>query len=113
MGGNIDIITKQKKDVLKIPLTAIQKRLINGKFTRGVFIYKNEKAHFKQIKTGISGEDDIEATDGLKEGDIIISGPYSKLRKLKDGDRVKLMKRERKHGTVNHESKKIKGAGGE
>lgn len=113
MGGNIDIITKQKKDVLKIPLTAIQKRLINGKFTRGVFIYKNEKAHFKQVKTGISGEDDIEVTDGLKEGDIIISGPYSKLRKLKDGDRVKLMKRERKHGTVNYGSKKIKRAGGE
>ncbi|NIA23322.1 MAG: HlyD family efflux transporter periplasmic adaptor subunit, partial [Proteobacteria bacterium] len=112
MGGNIDIITKQKEDILKIPLTAIQKRLINGKFTKGVFLYKNGKALFKQVETGISGEDDIEVKDGLQEGDIIISGPYSKLRKLKDGDRVKLMKREKKHGTRKDRSARTKKAEG-
>ena len=99
MGGNIDIITKQKNDVLKIPLTAIQRRMIDGKFKKGVFLYKNGKAVFRFIKTGVSGEDDIEVVKGLNEGDTVISGPYSNLRKLKNGDRVKLMERKKTHSS--------------
>ena len=55
----------------------------------GVFLFDNGRARFKQIETGIKGDQDIVVTSGLNEGDEIIIGPYKSLRALKDDDQVK------------------------
>ena len=57
---------------------------------QGVFVINNGKASFKQVQTGITGTTDIEVTDGLKEGDEIITGSYKVLRTLKNGASVKV-----------------------
>lgn len=57
---------------------------------KGVFIVRDGKAHFVPIKTGIAGQKNIEVTDGLAQTDTVISGPYSVLRTIKDGDKVDL-----------------------
>jgi HlyD family secretion protein len=57
---------------------------------QGVFVVRNGKAEFVQVKTGITGITDIEVLDGLKEGDEIVTGSYRALRSLKHGARVKV-----------------------
>lgn len=56
---------------------------------QGVFVLKNGKAEFAVVKTGITGDTDIEITSGLTEADKIITGPFRQLRNLKSGTPVK------------------------
>jgi len=60
------------------------------KETEGVFIAKDLKVQFVPIKTGIAGEKYFEVLSGLKEGDEVITGPFSAVRELKDGVVVKI-----------------------
>jgi HlyD family secretion protein len=57
---------------------------------QGVFVISQGKAAFKPVQTGITGTTEIEVTDGLKEGDEIITGSYKVLRTLKNGASVKV-----------------------
>jgi HlyD family secretion protein len=58
---------------------------------QGVFVLKNKKeAVFVPVTTGISGTTDIEVTNGLKEGDEIVTGSYKVLRTLRNGASVKI-----------------------
>lgn len=56
---------------------------------QGVFVVRNNKAEFVEVKTGITGITDIEVLSGLNEGDDIITGSYRALRTLRPGARVK------------------------
>ena len=56
-----------------------------------VFIYsmKDKKAHFRKVKTGIQDNNYIEILSGLKEGEEVISGPYTAVAKtIHDGQYV-------------------------
>jgi HlyD family secretion protein len=66
-----------------------------GEEKDGVFVVEKDKAVFKPVKTGIMGETDIEITDGLKDGQEIVTGSYKTLRTLKDDARIKVEKRKR------------------
>jgi HlyD family secretion protein len=58
---------------------------------QGVFVLRNKKeAVFVPVTTGISATTDIEVTDGLKEGDEIVTGSYKVLRTLRNGASVKV-----------------------
>ena len=50
----------------------------------------NKDAVFVPVATGISGPTDIEVTNGLKEGDEIVTGSYKVLRTLRNGASVKV-----------------------
>ena len=55
-----------------------------------VFVVENGVAHQRPVKTGISDDTFIEVTEGLKEGDQVVTGSYRVLtRTLKDGSLVK------------------------
>lgn len=58
----------------------------------GVFVLDKttKKAQFKPVQTGITGNTDIEVTNGLNEGDEIVTGSYKVLRSLKNGAGVKV-----------------------
>jgi HlyD family secretion protein len=57
----------------------------------GVFVVGTDKvARFRPVKTGITGETDIEILDNLKEGEEIVSGSFQTLRTIKDGASVKI-----------------------
>ncbi len=58
----------------------------------GVFVLESGVARFTPVATGITGDLDIEAASGVKEGEEIITGPFRILRSLKDKDRVALEK---------------------
>ena len=57
---------------------------------QGVFVVTGKKAIFRPVKTGISGVTDIEVTDGLQQGDEIVTGSYKALRTLKPESPVKV-----------------------
>jgi HlyD family secretion protein len=61
-----------------------------GQEKDGVFVVQGEKAVFTPVKTGIMGETDIEVTEGVADGQEIVTGSYRTLRNLKDQARLKV-----------------------
>jgi HlyD family secretion protein len=56
----------------------------------GVFVVQGDKAVFTPVKTGIMGETDMEITQGLADGQEIVTGSYRTLRTLQDQARLKV-----------------------
>lgn len=57
---------------------------------KGVFVVRDGKAVFLEVETGIADQQNIEIIEGLAEGDEVITGSFRILRRLKDGDAVKV-----------------------
>jgi HlyD family secretion protein len=58
---------------------------------QGVFIVGGDnKAEFRKVDTGITGQTDIEVLSGVSPGDTIVTGSYKAIRTLKPGTRVKI-----------------------
>jgi len=56
----------------------------------GVFVVKDGKAQFRQVKVGISSQKYFEVKSGLEAGEKVVSGNFKAIRELKDGQRVKI-----------------------
>jgi HlyD family secretion protein len=98
-----DILTGFRPKALTVPLQALVVRDAERKPSdppaagppkeeEGVFMMEGGKATFRAIKTGLLGELSVEVLDGVKEGDVIITGPFKDLRALKPGDLVREQK---------------------
>ena len=72
MTGNVDVIIAQKQNVLRLPITAINPR--NGRATVQVEL-PDGTLESRQVTTGLKGDDDIEITSGLSEGDKVVVTP--------------------------------------
>jgi len=105
------IATASRQNVLSIPVQALtvrqkgqlqpanaknappqnpaQRRAMNEEL-QGVFVVKDGKAVFKPVKTGISGNTDIEVVDGLSDGEQIIMGSYQVIRTIRNEAKVKI-----------------------
>ena len=115
LNATAEITTNKKEKVLAIPIQAVVVREVSkegkvvdptalqasegepggvprakGEEKEGVFVVNNGQVAFRPVKTGIIGETEIEVTDGLKEGDEIVTGSYKTLRTLKDEAKIKL-----------------------
>jgi len=75
----------------KMRATAVAAR---ARDREGVFVMESNVVKFVPVDTGLTGDLDIEAKDGVKEGQEIVTGPFKVLRVLKDGDKVVLEKPE-------------------
>lgn len=52
------------------------------------------EAKLRKVKTGIQDNTYIHITEGLSEGEEVITGPYRAVSKtLKDGDKIKVVER--------------------
>lgn len=122
MTATVDIITKQRKGVVAVPISAIviktdtssvkqpytktdsdspaaPQRLGNEEKFECVFVKSNDEAKLRVVKTGIQDDSNIEILSGLKEGDVIITGPYNIVSKtLNPGDKIQV---KGKAGTEN------------
>ncbi len=56
----------------------------------GVFVVRGRLAEFTPIEVGIAGERYFEVLSGFEAGDEVITGPFSSVRELNDGDTVKI-----------------------
>ena len=112
MTATVDIITTRKENVMGVPIsavvvksdtTAVKKFEIedpnseenkvkpkSDKKYECVFVKVGDKAKIRIIKTGIQDDTNIEVISGLKQGDVVITGPYTTVTKdLNSGDKVK------------------------
>ncbi|MBI5127375.1 efflux RND transporter periplasmic adaptor subunit [Candidatus Roizmanbacteria bacterium] len=69
MATSANIITDTKDDVLLIPTSAVTTE--NG--TSIVQVMKNGKPQTVEVEVGLSSDEQIEITSGLKEGDIVVT----------------------------------------
>ena len=125
MTASANITTKVNDSALSVPLQAVAARSVDQLAMKGqkrkdaetkyqadkdgfveiVFCIENGKAVARQVKTGIQGEDLIEVTNGLKEGDEIVTGSYRAISKDLDNgavvniDNTKKPERERPQGS--------------
>ena len=70
MNASATIVIEEKKDVLTIPVNALQER------KNEVFVYTSQSedgslSGEKTVKTGLSDGENVEITEGLSEGDTI------------------------------------------
>ena len=120
MSATVEIQTETAKDVLTVPIQSVTTRvaqdsldklneknktvknqgdeqveMISSKKKTGevqecVFLYADGIANQGNVKTGIQDNSYIQILSGLKEGQEVITGPYSAISKtLKDKDKVK------------------------
>ncbi|SFF93863.1 HlyD family secretion protein [Salegentibacter agarivorans] len=97
MTATVDIITNRKDNIIGVPISAI---VIKNDTTAGknedqkyeaVFLKEGEKAELRKVTTGIQDDSNIEITEGLEEGETVITGPYNTVTKsLKEGDDVEV-----------------------
>ena len=112
MTATVDIITKTKKNVLAVPISAVvvksdttavsvlDKKMPDEKEDKKevpksdkklecVFLKVGDKAKIRIVKTGIQDDTNIEILSGVKNGDNVITGPYTIVSKeLNSGDKV-------------------------
>ncbi|MEL6558283.1 MAG: efflux RND transporter periplasmic adaptor subunit [Bacteroidota bacterium] len=125
MTASVDIITQQKDGILTVPLSAVTTRSNKKKYGRDgddddeeeeetdpnkkekeeelkeiVFVNVDGVAEKREVKTGINDFDNIEILEGVKEGEQIITGPFLVVSKrLKDGDKVSEMEKNKRRGS--------------
>lgn len=58
--------------------------------TQGVFVVRDGRAVFTPVEIGIAGERHFEVLSGLTAGDRVITGPFSEVRQMADGEEVRL-----------------------
>jgi HlyD family secretion protein len=81
-------LTKKKANVAQASASSAKP---SKKELEGVFVVTPDRiVRFRPIKTGITGESEIEVLDSLKEGEEIVSGSFQTLRTIKDGAAVKV-----------------------
>ena len=100
-----DIITGTRRDVLSIPIQALtvrepedDKKNADGaddpstrrrnRAHEGIFVIEEDRAFFRHVTTGLTGERHFEILSGLEENSDIIIGPFETLRTIKDSTLV-------------------------
>jgi HlyD family secretion protein len=98
-----EIVTAHRQAVPTVPIQALTRRLRSGlegtgaqpdpeaaagDLVEGVLVVDGASIRFRPISLGISGDRYFEVTEGLSEGDLVVTGPFDVLRSLEDGDRV-------------------------
>lgn len=125
MTATADIQTRTVKDALSVPLAAVTTRDKKGEavgtkkddakqgnntnepqkntstddgLDEVVFVLQGDSINVKKVKvkTDVQDLNYIQIVTGLKEGEMVITGPYNLLKeKLKEGDKVKLVEKDK------------------
>ncbi len=83
MYARVRLISANKDNVLVVPKAAV----VTSQDRRGVFMVQNGQALFRPVVVGLEEPDRVEVTEGLKEGDQVVTTGASSLR---DGAKVLL-----------------------
>jgi HlyD family secretion protein len=123
MSGDASVATETHSDAVLVPIQAVtarsEKELAGDKpepapeaqtaatvkkparsaMVKVVFVRDGEVARLRRVETGLASDSDVEIVSGLKEGEVVVEGPYKALSKeLSDGKPVKLADPKKKDG---------------
>ena len=126
MTASLEILTDHRSGILAVPISAVASRSMKeenpentrkkaqasedemteaerrreesaGKKAEVVFVYKEGKAEMRKVETGIADFEQVEIIEGLKEGEQVVSGPFTAVTKsLESGDEVKIRENKKK-----------------
>jgi HlyD family secretion protein len=86
-----DLKKKDKEKSTSVAQADTNRDKQKKKELQGVFVIsKDKQARFRPVKTGITGDSEIEVLTGLHEADEVVSGSFQTLRTIKDGAAVKI-----------------------
>ena len=86
-----DLKKKKQKETGSVAQADTSKDKPKKKELEGAFVVnKDKQARFRPVKTGITGESEIEIKENLQEGEEVVSGSFQTLRTIKDGAAVKI-----------------------
>lgn len=103
LAANVDIVVDRTSGLL-VPSQALMERSIDDlpaaladsplvdkvrKKATVVFRMVDGKAAISLVKTGASNLTDTMIVEGLQEGDVVVTGPYRVLERLKDGEAIR------------------------
>jgi HlyD family secretion protein len=104
MSASVDIQTETRKGVLTVPIQSVTTRTDTTKIqvtpsdeNIRTLLFATDGSHAlaKDVKTGIQDNNYIEITSGIKEGDQVISAPFSAIsKKLSDSTLIEVVKKE-------------------
>lgn len=109
MSASVEIQTNRQENILSVPVNAVTtrdwpdsvKNKDNGELPdiRQVVFVLDKKAGsvaLRDVKTGLQDNKYLQITDGLKEGDDVVSAPYGAIaRTLSDKSKVKVVEKEK------------------
>jgi HlyD family secretion protein len=124
MTASLEILTNHKDNVLSIPLSAVASRSMKKEDKKDlkkdkaeqteaekrreeaasqksevVFVFSGGKVEMRKVKSGIADFEQVEILEGLKEGEKIVTGPFTAITKtLENGDDVQLRNKDQKKG---------------
>jgi HlyD family secretion protein len=111
MSASVSIKTETKFGALSVPLQAITTRSDLKKDTvkkegdkviEQVFVMIKDTVQVREITTGIQDLNNIEVVSGLKEGEVIVTGPYAAISKtLKSGSKVEKIDKDKEKNKNN------------
>lgn len=129
LSATAEVVTARRSNVLSIPIIALTVRE-RGNVTalptedrkakaagqqaerdksddqEGVFIVRDGKAHFVQVRTGITGREHFEVLQGLTPKDTVVAGPYEAIRSLEEGKPLRSLDEAAKGGKAKAGAKK-------
>lgn len=86
--ARVRLLADKRSGVLRVPIGAVRTEEKSGEQSFFVFVDDKGKARRRIITTGLSDDLFTEIPSGLKEGDLVVIGPYRLLRTLHDGDKL-------------------------
>lgn len=64
----------------------------NDRELQGVFVVEDNAVQFREVRIGIAGDRYFEVLSGLNAEEVVVTGPFREIRRLRNGDRVRVSK---------------------
>jgi HlyD family secretion protein len=103
LSATADIIVESRIGVPAVPIISVTvrdleedgdaagtegARTLGTRAEEGVYLVRNAQAIWQPVELGITGREYFEILTGVSVGDTVVSGPYQRIRALRDGDAV-------------------------
>lgn len=112
MTSQVSIVTNRVVNAIAVPIQCVVERIPGKKADdqdddapkkKYVFLVRDGRAKLAEVRTGISDATHVAIPEGVKAGEELITGPFRTLKKLNDGDVIRVTREETK--TSNDEDK--------
>lgn len=101
LSATADIVVESRSGVVAVPIIALTVRDADEvgeavaeselEDIEGVFLVKESTVSFQPIQVGVAGQEYFEVLTGLSSGDIVVAGPYQRIRQLREGDAISVI----------------------